>query len=161
MDTEHATLSKQVLDGCLGTKPGQRVWIHSWDHTLELASDLALESRKRSLEVLLTVQLEDLWLRSMIDAPLELLDNLPAHIGAALEETDIYIYTLGPRKPIPWDKIPVDRRRSVSVWLDARYDKSSFAEQWAKLARKNKVRMVGWWVSKPLSRPRNAQRLWV
>lgn len=142
MDTEHATLSKQILDDCLRTKPGQHVWINSWDHTLELASDLALESKKRSCEVLLTIQLEDLWLRSIIEAPLELLDNLPAHLAAALEETDIYIYTLGPRKPIPWDKIPLERRKSVSVWLDARYDKSGFAEQWAKVARRNKVRMV-------------------
>ena len=143
MDTGYATLSKQILDGCLSTKPGQRVWINSWDHTLELASDLAMESKKRGLEVLLTVQLEDLWLRSMIEAPLELLDNLPAHIAAALEETQIYVYTLGPRKPIPWDRIPVDRRGSVSVWLDARYDRSRFAEQWAKVARRNKVKMVG------------------
>ena len=134
MDTEHVTLSKQILDGCLSTKPGQRVWINSWDHTLELASDLALESKKRGLEVLLTVQLEYLWLRSMMEAPLELLDNLPAHIAAALEETQVYIYTLGPRKPIPWDKIPVDRRKSVSVWLDARYDRSRFADQWARVA---------------------------
>jgi leucyl aminopeptidase (aminopeptidase T) len=143
MDPEHAALSKQILDGCLRTKPGQRVWINSWDHTLELASDLALESRKRSLEVLLTVQLEDLWLRSMIEAPPELLDNLPAHLAAALEETQIYIYALGPRKPVPWDKIPVEIRKSVSVWLDARYDRSGFAEQWAKVAKRNKVRMVG------------------
>ncbi len=143
MDTEHATLSKQILDGCLRTEPGQRLWINSWDHTLELASDLALESRRRSCEVLLTVQLEDLWLRSMLEAPLELLDNLPAHLAAALEKTDIYIYTLGPRKPIPWDKIPAERRKSVSVWLDVRYDKSRFAGQWAKVARRNKVRMLG------------------
>ncbi len=142
MDTEHAALSKQILDGCLGTEPGRRVWINSWDHTLELASDLAWESKKRSCEVLLTVQPEDLWLRSMIEAPLELVDSLPAHFVAALEETDIYIYTLGPRKPIPWDKIPVERRKSVSVWLDARYDKSRFAKQWAEVARRNKVRML-------------------
>src|SRR3989441_7174376 len=142
MDTEHAALSKQILDGCLRTKPGQRVWINSWDHTLKLASDLAWESRKRSCEVLLTVQPEDLWLRSMIEAPLALVDNLPAHSVAALEETDIYIYTLGTRKPIPWDKIPAERRKSVSVWLDTRYDKSRFAEQWAIVARKRKVQMV-------------------
>jgi leucyl aminopeptidase (aminopeptidase T) len=59
-----------------------------------------------------------------------------------LEETDIYIYTLGPRKPIPWDRIPAERRKSVSVWLDTRYDKSRFAEQWAKVSRKRKVRML-------------------
>ncbi len=157
MDIGYATLSKQILDGCLITKPGQRVWINSWDHTLELASDLALESMKRSLEVLLTVQLENLWLHSMIEAPLELLDNLSAHIAAALEETQIYIYTLGPRKPIPWDKIPVDRRRSVSVWLDTRYDKSRFAEQWARVARKNKVRMVG--IEATLATPERAESM--
>ncbi len=142
MDTEHAALSRQILDGCLRTKPGQHVWVNSWDHTLKLASDLAWESKKRRCEVLLTVQPEDLWLRSMIEAPLELVDNLPAHLAAALEETDIYIYTLGPRKPIPWNTIPAERRKSVSVWLDTRYDKSRFAEQWAIVARKKKVQML-------------------
>ena len=48
MDTEYVTLSKQILDGCLSTKPGQRVWINSWDHTLELASDLAWNPRNWS-----------------------------------------------------------------------------------------------------------------
>src|SRR6266568_2950099 len=142
MDAEHVALAKQILDGCLSINPGQCVWINSWEHTLELASDLAWESRKRSCDVLLTVQPEDLWLRSMIEAPLELVDNLPTHFAAALEETDIYIYTLGPRKPIPWDKIPAKRRKLVSVWLDTRYDKSRFAEQWARVARKRKVKML-------------------
>jgi len=157
MDPEHAALSKQILDGCLRTKPGQRVWINSWDHTLKLGSDLAWESRKRGCEVLLTVQPEDLWLRSMIEAPLELVDNLPAHFVAALEETDVYIYTLGPRKPIPWDRIPAERRKSVSVWLDTRYDKSSFAEQWAKVARRNKVSMVG--IEATLATPERAESM--
>jgi leucyl aminopeptidase (aminopeptidase T) len=152
---EHVILSKQLLDVSLRTKPGQRVWINSWDHTLELASDLAWESKKRNCEVLLTVQPEDLWLRSMIEAPLELVDNLPAHFAAALEETDIYIYTLGPRKPIPWDKIPAERRKSVSVWLDTRYDKSRFAEQWGKVSRKRKVRMLA--VEATLATPERAE----
>ncbi len=142
MMTKYGGLSKQVLDVCLGTRPGQRIWINSWDHTLDLASELAWECRQRSCEVLLTVQPEDLWLRSMREAPLNLLDNLPAHLTAALEQTDIYIYTLGPKKPIPWDKIPAERRKSVSVWLDTRYDKSRFAEQWAIVARKKKVKML-------------------
>src|SRR5436309_14195698 len=157
MDTGYTTLCKQILDGCLSTKPGLQVWIHSWDHTLELASDLALESRKRRLEVLLTVQPEGLWLRSMIEAPLELVDNLPAHIVAALEQTDIYIYTLGPRKPIPWNAVPAERRKSVSVWLDTRYDKSRFAEQWAKVAKRSKVRMVG--IEATLATPERAESM--
>jgi len=93
----------------------------------------------------------------MIEAPLELVDNLPTHLAAALEETDIYIYTLGPRKPVPWDKIPAERQKSVSVWLDARYDKSRFAEQWAKVARRNKVRMVG--IEATLATPERADSM--
>src|SRR3989442_6208801 len=114
-------LSKQLLDVSLRTKSGQRVWINSWDHTLELASDLAWESKKRDCEVLLTVQPEDLWLRSMIEAPLELVDNLPAHFAAALEETDIYIYTLVPRKPIPWDRILAVSGKSIMACPAKRY----------------------------------------
>jgi leucyl aminopeptidase (aminopeptidase T) len=97
--SEYGELSKQVLDVCIETKASQRIWINSWDHTLDLASDLALESNKRKCSVLMTVQPEDLWLRTMIEAPLELVDNLPAHLAAALEETDIYIYTLGRESP--------------------------------------------------------------
>jgi hypothetical protein len=115
MMSEYGELSRQVLDVCLGTRAGQRIWINSWDHTLDLASDLALECTKRNCPLLMTVRPEDFWLRSIIEAPLDLVDNLPAYYVAALEETDIYIYTLGPRKPIPWDKIPGERRKSVSV----------------------------------------------
>jgi len=136
-------LSQQLLDVSLRAKPGQRVWINSWDHTLELASDLAWESKKRNCDVLLTVQPEDLWLRSVIEAPLKLIDSLPAHFAAALEETDIYIHTLGPRKPVPWDRIPAERRKSVSIWLDTRYDKSRFAEQWAEVSRKKEGEDAG------------------
>jgi leucyl aminopeptidase (aminopeptidase T) len=93
----------------------------------------------------------------MIEASLELLDKLPAHVAAALEETQIYIYTLGPRKPVPWDKIPVDKRGSVSVWLDTRYDKSRFAEQWAKVSRKNKVRMLA--IEATLATPERAEAI--
>ena len=91
----------------------------------------------------------------MIEAPIELVDNLPTHFAAALEETDIYIYTLGPRKPIPWDKIPAERRKLVSVWLDTRYDKSRFAEQWAMVARKKKVKMLA--IEATLATPERAE----
>src|SRR5205807_2289408 len=65
--------------------------------------------------------------------------------------------TLGPRKPIPWNTIPAERRKSVSVWLDTRYDKSRFAEQWAKVARRNKVRMVR--IESTLATPERAESI--
>ena len=157
MDTRHSTLSKQVLDACLRVRPRQRVWINSWGHALKLASDLARECKKRGCEVLLTVQPEDVWLQTIIEAPTDLVDSLPAHLAAALEETDAYIFTLGPRKPIPWEKIPSEKRKSVSIWLDTRYDKSRFAQQWAEIARRRKVRMLG--IEATLATPERAKAL--
>lgn len=157
MDIDHAALSKQILDGCVSIRPGQRVWINTWDHSLELASTLALECKKRNCEVLLTIQPEELWLRSIVEAPIELIEDLPLYFSNALEETEVYIFTLGPRKPIPWDTIPAERRKMVSVWLDARYDKSKFAEQWGQIAKRRKIRMVA--IEATLATPERAETL--
>ncbi len=157
MSSEYSALSRHILDVCLVVKSGQRVWINGWDHTLDLVSDLASECKRRGCQVLLTVQQEDLWLRSLNDAPVELLDNLPANKAAALRETDYYIFTMGPRRSIPWDTIPSERRKSVSVWLDTRYDKSRFAAQWAQIARKKKVKMLA--IEATLATPERAESM--
>ncbi|TMI34289.1 aminopeptidase [Candidatus Bathyarchaeota archaeon] len=114
---DRQAIARQILDVCLNVKSGEHVWINSWDHTLGLASQLAWECTKRGCEILTTIQQEDLWLRSIIEAPVESLDVLPKQIAAALEKTDVYIYTLGPSRPVPWDKIPKERRKLVTRWF--------------------------------------------
>src|SRR5207245_5275129 len=57
----------------------------------------------------------------------------------------------------PWNTIPAERRKSVSVWLDTRYDKSMFGEQWAKIATMNKMRMVG--IESTLATPERAESI--
>ncbi len=133
-------LAKQLLDVCLGLKPGEKVWINSWDHTLDLASELAWECEKRNCPVVVTVQPDELWLRSLTEAPLDVMDRLPVHQAALLRETDVYIYTLGPRSPVPWDRIPEERQRLVTLWF---FEKNKFAEEWRAIARERKVRMLG------------------
>ena len=135
-------VAHKAIEVSLGVKTGENVWIHGWDHTIELMSHLAWGCRKRGCHVIITVQPEDFWLRTMIEAPLELVDKLEAYSASMIGETDAYIFTLGPKKPIPWEKIPKERQKSVSIWLDERYDKSALAKEWAALARARKVRML-------------------
>ena len=139
MKPDSSLLARQVLDVSLGLRSGERVWINSWDHTLDVASDLAWECEKRNCPIVLTVQPEDLWLRSLMEAPLDLVDGLPAGLAALLEQTDVYIYTQGPRSPIPWDMIPEDRHNLVTLWF---FEKNKFVEQWKSIARRRKVRML-------------------
>ncbi|HLE64729.1 MAG TPA: aminopeptidase [Candidatus Bathyarchaeia archaeon] len=147
-------LAHQVLDVCASLKSGERVWINSWDHTVDLAAELAWECEKRNCPVVVTVQPEDLWLRSLIEAPLEVVDGLPSHQAALLRETDVYIYTLGPRNPIPWDKIPEDRQKLATFWF---FEKNRFVEQWKTIARQRKVRMLG--IEATLATPERAKAL--
>jgi leucyl aminopeptidase (aminopeptidase T) len=126
----------------LGLKSGETVWIHGWDHTIDLVSQLAWECRERDCQVLLTVQPEDFWSRSIIEAPLELIDRLSTLQESILRQIDAYIFTLGPRNPILWERIPRERHRAVSIWLDERYDKSTFAREWATVAKARRVRML-------------------
>lgn len=135
-------VARAVVESSLNVRPSENVWINGWDHTTDLMSSLAFECRKHGCRVLLTFQPEDLWLRSVLETPVDLLESVPAHQAAALRETDAYVFTLGPRRPVPWEQIPEERRRLVSVWLDTRYDRSKFAEEWAAIAKKRKVRML-------------------
>ena len=133
-------LAHQVLDVCLDLRRGERVWINSWDHTLDIATQLAWACRKRGCDILTTIQQEDMWLRSIMEAPVKLLDELPEHVSAALTKTDVYIYTLGPSKPIPWDKIPKERRKLVTRWF---LEDNAFVKAWRSIAKARRVRMLG------------------
>ncbi len=151
---DRQALARQLLDVCLEVKPGEHVWIHSWDHAIELASQLAWECRKRGCDILTTIQQEHLWLRSIMEAPVKGLDRLPEQMAAALEKTDVYIYTLGPSKPVPWDKVPKERRKLVTRWF---LEDNNFVKAWKTIARAKGIRMLG--IEATLATPETAKVL--
>jgi len=146
--------SHQIFDICLRLRQGERVWIDSWDHTVDLASHLAWECRKRGFETLLTLQPENLWLRSVQEGPLEFLDRLTSQQAAALGATNAYIFTLGPRSPVPWERIPVERRGSVTLWF---LEQNRFVGEWKRISTGRKVKMLG--IEATLATPERARSL--
>jgi leucyl aminopeptidase (aminopeptidase T) len=136
-------LAGEIFNTCLGAKSGDRVWIQTWNHTLELAKALAYECPLRICPYLLTVRYEDIWLRSIFESPKERLESVDLMEAAALAQTDAFIFTMGPRSPIPWSLIPKKKRDAVSVWLDTRYDNSAYAKEWARIASNRRVKMLG------------------
>jgi leucyl aminopeptidase (aminopeptidase T) len=153
--TDYSPLVKEVFDTCLGVKAKDRVWIQSWDHTLYLAKAFASECSLRACPHLLSIRYEDLWLRWILKSPKEQLEVVASQEEAALKETDFYIFTMGPRSPVPWDSIPKEKREAVSVWLDTRYDKTLYARKWARIAKTHKVKMLA--VEATLATPERAK----
>lgn len=142
-----------MLDVCVGLQPGEQVWINTWEHDAQLGSQLALQCLIRGCHALTTVQFDKPWEYTILEAPLEVAENLSASQAGALGETDVYIFTLGPRI-IPWDKIPSERRRLVTTWF---LEHNKFVEQWKTIAKARKVRMLG--LEATLATPEKAETL--
>jgi leucyl aminopeptidase (aminopeptidase T) len=136
---DYEAFARQVLDVCIGLKPGEHVWINTWEHDLELGSQLALHCLRRGCPTLTTTQFHNLWEYSILEGPSNFLENLSASQAALLKATDVYIFTLGP-KIIPWDKIPQERRKLVTFWL---LEKNKFVKEWKTVAKAQNVRMLG------------------
>jgi leucyl aminopeptidase (aminopeptidase T) len=133
-------LVRQAVEVCLGVGGGENVWIHSWDHTIVLAFDIAFACREAGAQPLVTLVTEDYWMRSLVETPKKLLETLPSHQAAALEQTDAFIFMLGPKSPIDWDRIPPEKRELANVWY---YDSNKYLDAWRKVAQENSIRMLG------------------
>jgi len=133
-------LVHQVVDVCLSVKNGENVWISSWDHTIDLASDIASVCRQRGAQPLVTLTTEDYWMRSLIETPKKLLETLPSNQSAALKQTDVFIFMLGPKKPIDWNRIPPEKQELADVWYTG---SNKYLDEWRKIAQERFIRMLG------------------
>ncbi len=137
---DHGNLVRQIVENCLDVKAGENVWIHSWDHTVDLASEIGFSCRQRGAHPLITLMPEDFWLRSLIEAPKSLLETLPAHQAAALEQTDAFIFMLGPRSPVRWDLIPPEKQGLANQWF---LESNRYLDAWRKIAKDRAIRTLG------------------
>jgi hypothetical protein len=133
-------LVHQVVDVCLNVKKGENVWINSWEHTIDLASRVASLCRQRAAQPLITLTTEDYWIRSLIETPKKLLETLPSNQSATHEQTNVFIFMLGPKSPIDWKRIPPGKRDLADVWYTG---SSRYMNAWREIAKDRSIRMLG------------------
>jgi len=137
---DYIKLVRQVVEVCLNVKDGENVWIQSWDHTIDLASEIALACLQREAQPFVTLTTENYWMRSLLETPKKLLETLPPPQAAALEQTNVFIFMLGPRNLIDWNKIPPEKRELANVWY---FDSSKYLDTWRKIVQERSIRMLG------------------
>jgi leucyl aminopeptidase (aminopeptidase T) len=79
-------------------------------------------------------------MRSLQEIPRKLLETLPAHQAAALEQTDVFIFMLGPRNPIDWDRIPPEKQELANIWF---LESNKYLKEWRKIAQNRSIRTLG------------------
>jgi leucyl aminopeptidase (aminopeptidase T) len=70
-------LARQIVEVCLNVSYGENVWIQSWDHTVDIASELAFACLQRGAHPFITLIPEDYWVRSLVKTPKKLLEVFP------------------------------------------------------------------------------------
>jgi leucyl aminopeptidase (aminopeptidase T) len=133
-------LADQILTACLNVKEGENVWIHGWDHTIDLASEIAFACKQKGAQPFVTIRTEDCWIRSLRKISKDLLETLPTIETAALGQTDVFIFLLGPKSSIDWSTIPSEKRELANIWF---LESNNYMNAWRDLAKKKSVRMLG------------------
>ena len=137
---ENICLARQAINQCLNVQEGENVWIQSWNHTIDLASNMALACLEKRAQPFITLNDENYWIRSLEEASKNFLETLPPTKAAALGQTDAFIFMIGPGKPIDWSKIPSEKRELTNIWY---LESNKYLDSWRKIARKRQVRMLG------------------
>jgi len=137
---DYRQLAHQVVSGCLNIREGENVWIHGWDHTIEIASEIAFACREKGAQPFITLTTEDYWMRSLLEIPKRLLEILPAHQAAALERTDAFIFLMGPKNPVDWGKIPSEKQELANLWF---LESNKYMDAWRKIASEHSIRVLG------------------
>jgi len=133
-------LVRQIVEVCLDVKDEENIWVHSWDHTIDLASEVAFACRQRGAHPFVTLLTENYWMRSLLEIPKKLLEILPPHEAAALGQTNVFIFMLGPRNPIDWNKIPPEKQELANVWY---FDSNKYLGKWRETAQRCSIRTLG------------------
>jgi len=137
---DYRELVHQIVAVCLDVREGENVWIHSWDHTIDLASEIAFACREKGAHPFISLTTEGYWMRSLLETPKKLLETLPTNQSAALEHTDVFIFMLGPRNPVDWNKISPEKRALTNIWY---LESNKYLEEWRKIAKEQHVRILG------------------
>ncbi len=85
------------------------VLIETWQHTLDLASDIALECLKTGAKPLITLMTDRLWWKALEEVPEQYLRKTPRHMLGAVESTTVWIGLGGPEDPTRFREVPSSR----------------------------------------------------
>ena len=121
------TLSKfarSVLTRNLRVRPGERVTIEAWPHTLPWAVALARESRRLGAFPLVLHEDETAYWDTVANGGARILGTVGDHEWATLSKTDVYIHMWGPGDRVRLASLPPAQGRRLTAFNDEWYDRA-------------------------------------
>jgi leucyl aminopeptidase (aminopeptidase T) len=122
--------ARSVLKDHLHVKPGERVIVEAWTHTLPWAVAIARVARQMGAQVLIPYEDEEAYWDVVGGGQEHILGKPAAHEWAALENTNVYIHMWGPGDRVRLNALPPAQRNRLF----------EFNNKWYATAKKRGVR---------------------
>ena len=119
--TEYSVLARAVLTKNLKVRPGERVIIEGWTHTLPWANAFAREARRLKAEPMLLYQDEESYWDSVDHGEGKNLGRVGAHEWAALAKTDVYVHMWNAADRIRFAALPEKTQAQLFAFNSAWY----------------------------------------
>ena len=105
------TIARRIIHS-LNIHEDDMVLIETWQHTLDLASDVALECYRTGAKPMITLMTDRLWWNTLEEIPDQYIRKTPRHILNAAESITAWIGLGGPQDPARFREIPATRLES-------------------------------------------------
>ncbi|HTW55995.1 MAG TPA: aminopeptidase [Thermoplasmata archaeon] len=129
-DAQRSRTARAVLTKNLKVRPGERVTIEAWTHTIPWAAAFAREARRLGAIPMTLFEEESAFWDAVDHGDAATLGSMGAHEGAALRQTDVYLHMWGPGDRVRLNALPAKLRESLFAWNDG----------WYRSARRAKLR---------------------
>ncbi len=100
------SIAKRIVHESLKVREDDMVLIDTWQHTIDLASQISIECYKAGAKPLITLMTDTLWWNIFQQVPDEYIRKTPRHVMAALESINVWIHLGGPEDPARFREVP-------------------------------------------------------
>ena len=94
-----STVARQIIRDALRVRDQERVWIHTWDHTLGLAQEVAQQAQLHGATATISVMTENLLSHLLKKAPQEAVTTPPTHWLTGISKANALVVLDGPNDP--------------------------------------------------------------
>ena len=103
------SIAKRVVHSSLRVHEDDMVLIETWQHTIDLASDIALECYRTGAKPMITLMTDRLWWNALEQIPDQYIRKTPRHILSAADSITVWIGLGGPQDPTRFRDVPASR----------------------------------------------------
>ena len=103
------SIARRIVQTSLRIHEDDMVLIETWQHTIDLASDIALECLRTGAKPLVTLMTDRLWWKALEEIPEQYLRKTPRHMLSAIESTTVWVGLGGPEDPTRFREVPSSR----------------------------------------------------